>query len=54
MILSYSYVSINGDVSSNAVGFDPHAKTFMITKDGGYVTAGVGISSENANAKGKK
>ena len=33
------------------MGFDAHAKTFLITKDGGYIAAGNGLSCECENFK---
>ena len=36
-----SYVMINGDASNADVGFDPHAKTFIITNSGNYICTGV-------------
>ena len=46
-----SYIAFNSDVSNNHVGWDAHAKTFMITRDGGYIAAGDGLSAESENAK---
>ena len=39
------------DISNSEVGWDAHAKTFMITKDGGYIAAGNGNSCECENGK---
>ena len=33
------------------MGFDAHAKTFLISKDGGYIAAGNGLSCECENGK---
>ena len=51
------YVMINGDAQNAEVGFDPHAKTFIITQNnavaaqnGGYICTGVALSGESVTS----
>ena len=47
----YQYVMLNGDISNEWIGFDPHSAHGVVTQDNGYILTGSAMVKEVANAK---